>query len=250
MGVSNKKRVHLIDELRGILIIYVVLYHLTYDLSEIFLMDFDWMYSSWMNTIRNTMTGCLIVIAGISCTFSSSNMKRGLKILGIGFSFTVFTYLFMPDQLILFGILHFFGVSILIYAFLERLLSKIPIFVGMIGSFYLYFFSFHLYEGYIGLFTRIAIKLPDELKNYGFFYPLGFPVEGMSSADYYPIIPWIFLLIAGSFIGRYLKKENLPKFLYKTHSKKLSFLGRHTLVIYLIHQPIIYGVLYILLELL
>lgn len=247
MGEGYKKRVHLIDEIRGILIIYVVLYHLLYDVSQIFLVgSIDWMYSPWMNILRNTMTGSLIVIAGISCIYSRSNIKRGFNLLGIAMILTLITALFIPEELIVFGILHFFGISILIYTIVKKILSKIPIVIGVIGSMYLYFSTFHLYEGYIGIFVKVPVELPEQLKNLKIFYPIGFPVEGVYSADYYPLIPWIFLLFAGTFLGRYIKNENLPNFFYKEHSKKLSVIGRHTLFIYLIHQPIIYGILYLL----
>lgn len=247
MGDGYKKRVHLIDEIRGILIIYVILYHLLYDVSQIFWVgSIDWMYSPWMNILRNTMTGTLIVISGISCEFSRNNGKRGLKIFGIGMILTVITALFIPSELIVFGILHFFGISILIYTLLRYILAKVPILPGIIGLIYLYFSTYHLYEGYIGIIAKIPVTLPEQIKNYKIFYPIGFPVEGVYSADYYPLIPWIFLLFAGTFLGRYIRRGNLPAIAYKEHSKSLSVIGRHTLFIYLIHQPLIYGILYIL----
>lgn len=247
MGESFKKRVHLIDEIRGILIIYVVLYHLLYDISQIFWVgSIDWMYSPWMNILRNTLTGLLIVIAGISCVYSRSNLKRGFKLLGIAMILTLITAIFIPTELIVFGILHFFGTSILIYFLFEKLLAKIPILIGVLGSIYLYFVTFHLYEGYLGIFAKIPVALPKQFMSFKIFYPIGFFVEGVYSADYYPLIPWIFLLFAGTFLGRYIKNGNLPNLVYVEHSKKLSVVGRKTLFIYLIHQPLIYGILYLL----
>lgn len=246
MAEGYKKRIHFIDEMRGILIIYVVLYHLLYDISQIFWVgSIDFMYSPWMNMLRDTMTGSLIAISGISCEFSRSNVKRGLKLFGTGMVLTAFTGTFIPSEFILFGILHFFGISILIYALLRNVLAKIPVISGFIGSVYLFFWTFHLYEGYVGILTKIPVKLPEQIRNLKIFYPIGFPVKGLYSADYYPIIPWIFLLFAGTFLGRFLKRGNLPEYAYRIHSKSLSFLGTHTLLIYIIHQPVIYIILYI-----
>src|SRR5699024_2173490 len=126
-----------------VIIIYVVIYHLLYDISQIFWVGtIGFMYSPWMNMLRNIMTGSLIVISGISCEFSRSNVRRGLKLFVIGMLLTVITGLFMPSELILFGILHFFCISILLYALLRNILVKVPVFIGIIGSIYLFFSTF------------------------------------------------------------------------------------------------------------
>ena len=247
MEEGYNKRIHIIDEIRGVIIIYVVIYHLLYDISQIFWVGtIGFMYSPWMNMLRNIMTGSLIVISGISCEFSRSNVRRGLKLFVIGMLLTVITGLFMPSKLILFGILHFFGISILLYALLRNILVKVPVFIGIIGSIYLFFSTFHLYEGYVGILAKIPVQLPEQIRNFKLFYPIGFYVEKVYSADYYPLIPWMFLLFAGTFLGRFLKANNLPGWFYKIHLKSLSLIGTHTLFIYLIHQPIIYMILYII----
>lgn len=238
----GKNRVHGMDELRGFLIIFVVLYHLFYDLAVLFPVGVDWMFSDWMNTLRDIFTGTLIVVSGVSCLYSRSNLRRGLKTFGWALVFTLVTLVFMPSQLIIFGILHFFGVAMILYALLEKPLSRIPTWPGLVGSFLLFFFTRNLYYGVVG-FGPLQWSVPSLFYNHWFLFPLGFRCYGISSADYYPILPWFFLFLAGGFLGRLVRAGRFPAWFYRSHCAFLGWIGRHTLIIYLLHQPIVYGVL-------
>ena len=240
----SPKRVHMMDELRGVLILLVALYHLLYDLAVLFPVGIPWMFDPWMNNLRNLCTGTLIFISGISCLYSRSNLRRGLKTFLWGMALTVGTFLVMPSQLILFGILHFFGVSMMLYPLLRPLLDKIPTGIGMWSCVALYFLTFHVYSGVFGLpALGLSVPMPDFLYGHPLLFFVGFPAEGLSSADYYPLIPWIFLFLAGTFCGRWLRAGKFPDFVYQSHNPQLAFIGRHTLLIYLVHQPLSYGLL-------
>ena len=95
MELAKPRRVHLMDELRGVLIIGVVLYHLLYDLAVLFPVGIPWMFSDWMNSVRNICAGALIVVSGISCHYTRSNWRRGLRAFGLGMLLTVVTALFI-----------------------------------------------------------------------------------------------------------------------------------------------------------
>ncbi|MEG0895397.1 MAG: heparan-alpha-glucosaminide N-acetyltransferase domain-containing protein, partial [Oscillospiraceae bacterium] len=60
------------------------------------------------------------------------------------------------------------------------------------------------------------------------------------SADYFSLLPWFFIFISGIGFGKLLKEERLPKFFYNSHIKFLSVIGRNTIWIYILHQPIIF----------
>lgn len=247
---DTSRRIIVMDELRGILILYVVIYHLMFDIHELYrLIDIPWMYSTWMNVLRDIMVGMLMLISGVSCSYSRNNLKRGVRIFLVGCVITVMTAIFSPDHLILFGILHFFGIGIILYSVLKKILLKISPIWGTMTSLFLYFYTRNIYYGYLGIFTPIKYRLPDRILQLKILYPLGFPVEGLSSGDYYPLIPWIFLLFAGAFLGRIIKVSKLPPWVYEEHSNVLTYIGRHTLVIYLAHQPILYCLLYIIYQL-
>jgi uncharacterized membrane protein len=74
--------------------------------------------------------------------------------------------------------------------------------------------------------------------------PLGFYNANFFSADYFAIIPWIFMFIFGAFIGKYASEGAFPQWTYKKHCKLFAFVGRNSLWFYLAHQVAIYAVLY------
>ncbi len=223
---------------RGICIILVVIYHAMYNLTAIFGVEV-WLFgSAVMDALRNFFVICLALISGISCSLTRSNAKRGIKTLLAGLLVTAVTYFAIPDQLIIFGILHFFGVAMLIYAAVGRFLKKIPMVIGAAVSVVLFVLCFQVYS--------VEIYTNSEIVNL-LLSIIGFNT-GVISADYYPILPWIFIFLAGCFLGRPFKKGTAPKFFRKNPVKALSFVGRHTLLVYLIHQPIIYGGMYLWFE--
>ena len=242
MELAKPRRVHLMDELRGVLIIGVVLYHLLYDLAVLFPVGIPWMFSDWMNSVRNICAGALIVVSGISCHYTRSNWRRGLRAFGLGMLLTVVTALFIPSQLILFGILHFFGSMMMLYALLQPLLEKVPTMAGLLGSTLLFFLTWPIFSGFIRV-LGVTVYLPEFLYNKPLLFPLGFACQGIASADYYPLIPWGFLFLAGSFFGRYVRAGRLPEFCNRSHLPLLARIGNHTMLIYLVHQPVIYGLL-------
>lgn len=226
--VGIKKRYHLLDMIRGVCIILVVAYHILYNLSEAFGGRYAFFRSDGMNIFRDCFVGVLIIISGISCSLSRSNLKRGIKTLGYGIAITAVTLIVTPNQPILFGILHFLGICMLLYSGVCRLINKISVPIGVMLSFILYLLTRKLFYAVHGL--------PDSF----LLYILGFNT-GFYSADYYPLLPWIFLFFVGAFLGRLFKENNLPHIFEANPIKPLSFIGRHTMVIYLAHQPIIFG---------
>lgn len=234
-GIDAPRRIQLMDTLRGILIILVVLFHLLYDLDMIFGVDTGLFSQSWFYTFRDCFVGLLIFISGISCNLSRNNIKRGVKTLLWGIVISVVTAIFMPSEKIIFGILHFFGVSMIIYGISEKLMAKINPIAGVITTALLYIITLDIYSCRLGGLNFL-------LKNLLFI--IGFNT-GCTSADYYPLLPWIFIFLAGAFAGRNIKTRNLPGIFYKNICPPLTFIGQHTLIIYILHQPIIYGALYV-----
>ena len=226
------KRYHLLDTVRGVCIILVVWYHILYNLSEVFGGHYAFFRSAGMNTFRDCFVGVLMVLAGISCHFSRSNLRRGLRTLGGGLLVTAVTAMAMPSQLITFGILHFFGCCMLLYALCRPLLEKIPVAAGAAVSFALYFVFRQM--------PRVIAGMPRSFV----LFALGFRT-GHTSADYYPILPWVFLFLTGAFLGRIFAQGNVPEIFEKDPVPPLSWLGRRTMIIYLLHQPVVYGVMLI-----
>lgn len=239
-GFAAKKRIEILDVLRGILIILVVLYHLFYDLDGIFGVALPFFRTEWFETFRNCFVGMLILISGISCNLSRSNIRRGVRTLLCGMVITAVTFLFLPQERIVFGVLHFFGVSMILYGLFEKGIDRIPMWCGFVFSMLLFLLTQNLYYGFFGI-GSIGIRFSFPFQNL-FTFILGFSAK-IYSSDYYPIMPWFFLFLAGGFLGRDIKKRNLPGICYNCGFKWLQFIGRHTLMIYMVHQPLIYGIL-------
>ena len=109
----------------------------------------------------------------------------------------------------------------------------------------LFVLTFRMAEGYIGIPYILEYQYVDYSFAYGmpqFLFPLGIVYKGFHSADYYPLIPWFFLFMAGTFAGRFLVGDKTPAFMKNTRVRPLAFLGRHTLVIYLVHVPVLMGI--------
>ena len=132
--VTKKGRVLLYDELRGIMIISMLIYHICYDLAAVVgLPGMGWFYSPAADFWQLSICGVFIFIAGACCRYSKSNLKRGLRLFLLGMLFTVVTALFVPNLLIVFGLLHFLGVAVLLANPVRGLLEKIPASVGLVA---------------------------------------------------------------------------------------------------------------------
>lgn len=251
MEMQDKKRVYLLDIIRGILIIYVVYYHFMYDLNDIMGHEIPYLYSHWFSAIRDCMSGSLIFISGISCNFSRNNIKRGVRTLLIAMVLTIATVVAMPSQTIIFGILHLLGTMMLLYGLGEYIADKhkkkkeasMPIRLILMCVFLLLFFVCQeMYYGWLKL-GAFKLYLPRPLYggNNGLLYIMGF-WQRLNSADYYPLIPWGLLFLAGAMGGRIFKGDRLPQFMYRNFCRPLAFIGRHTMIIYLVHQPLLLGI--------
>ncbi|MGN0466429.1 MAG: heparan-alpha-glucosaminide N-acetyltransferase domain-containing protein [Lachnospiraceae bacterium] len=242
MGERKKKRFIWLDELRGVALISMLIYHIIFQSTIVGCARTDILYLPVSIFFQLVAQILFISIAGISSYMSRNNLRRGIKILTCAIVITVVTYVVMPENRIFFGILHFLGVIIILYWLVLNKLTFLPT-IPMIGINAVLFFILHLTK--IG--DRIFILLQNLFKNLihqKWLCFFGLPDKDFISSDYFPIFPWIFLFLFGVFLGKYIK-ENERKFL--TDRKPiflLSFIGRHTLFIYMIHIPIIWIILF------
>ena len=69
----------------------------------------------------------------------------------------------------------------------------------------------------------------------------GFTTPDFASADYFPLLPWFFVFLLGTWAGRYVKAGRLPQWFYTAKAPRLALVGRHALVLYVLHQPLLYA---------
>lgn len=250
--MDKSKRIPILDVIRGTCILLMIIYHSSYSIMAFgFFKKAKWLYglfdfytTPFYTVIWLITLCCFFGIAGIVSNFSRSNFKRCVPVIVVAVVITVITVLFIPDEAIYFGVLHCMGACMLIYAFIEKFCKKF--FDKIHASIFLILFAiFYIITETVPPVGSVVISI----MGHGFELPLfilGFYSKNFFSADYYPIIPWLFLFLAGVKAGELIKNERLPMGFYKVNVKFLSFIGRHPLIIYATHVPIIVLIFYLL----
>jgi len=241
---QSQGRVGLLDEVRGFCIVLMVLYHGAFDLIYIFGIDIPAFHWPILHFAQPFVAGIFIFLSGIACRYSHSNLKRGVIALALGLVMSGVTIYFMHDLAIYFGILHLLGSSMILYALLQRALDKLPALGGLLLFALLCLLTWGVPSHYVGIPGLLTWPLPASLYTVPYLFPLGFTASGFSSADYFPLLPWLFLFLSGSYMGVFFKRSSMPGFFYREHSRILAWIGRRSLIIYLLHQPVVYGILY------
>lgn len=227
------KRYNSIDMWRGITIIAMIIYHTIYDLENFY----DYNINLNLYYFQQYICWSFIFISGISLNFSENYFKKAKILIVVSTLITIATYIFSKDNLILFGIMHFFASAFLIQSVCNKFVKKINPTKGLIFSMILFLFFKRIYfkELLFGL-----IKLDNAIYNHNLFI-IGLPSSNFYSADYFPIIPWIFLFYARYFSYNFLKLKKK-----EASQNILNIMGRHSLFLYLIHQVVIIIVLKII----
>ncbi len=227
-------RIHILDALRGLSVIAMIVHHSYVLLNFVRGVTFDFFTSPLFEALQIIFVSIFLLVSGVCTNFSKNVAKRGTVIFGAAVLVTLATALFLPmcgvqGLEIYFGILHMFGCAMLLYALLRPLLDKLPwqpVFYVCIVLFIVYYFWMS--------------KVPFFESPYNFTMIFGFPSRSFYSADYYPLFPYFFLFVAGAMVGRSIKGREFPKWFYDFRFRPFEFVGRHSLLIYLLHQPIVY----------
>lgn len=242
---SNARRIELLDELRGFAILAMIVHHFFLDVGDVLSLDWGYEIFNKLCTVQPIFWAIFIVISGICSRLSRNTVKRGAIVFLSGMLVTLVTAVIMPlmgieGAEIYFGILHCLGCSMIITGLIMPLIEKIPTGVGIAVSAILFILSYGINDKKL-LFGLITLSEPKS----NILMPLGIYNGSFHSADYFSIIPWIFMFILGAFIGKYAKEGKFPEPCYKRHSKLLAFVGRNSLWFYLGHQVVLYGILYL-----
>ncbi|MBP1910359.1 heparan-alpha-glucosaminide N-acetyltransferase [Methanolobus bombayensis] len=241
MGITPEERFFEVDALRGIAIFLMVIYHFFFDLDFFSISEFD-MHSGLLLVIGRSAAILFIFLVGVSLTLSYSrasrsksekdifihNLKRGAGIFGWGLVITFVTVIFLERGTIYFGILHLIGVSIIIsYPFLK-------------------YRWLNLIAGLILLFA--GIPMDSAYVDYSWLLWIGLKPLGFYTLDYFPMIPWFGLVLLGIYAGNSLYPDYKRSFRMCDCEENVvvrlfEYLGKKSLLIYLVHQPVIVGLL-------
>lgn len=238
-----RERLWEIDTLRGVAVVAMVLYHFSYDLAYFGLFDVRFFRSGIGLDMGRMIGGSFIFLVGLSLTLSYRKaaagsparglfrkyLLRGGRIFSYGMAITLLTLVFLPNEPIVFGILHLIGASIVLaYPFLNLKLPNVALGLICVAA---------------GLLLRrFDVETP-------WLVWIGTdPTFFM--LDYWPILPWFGVMLLGVAAGNALyggqeKGTDRPA-LRPPAARPLAFLGRHSLLVYLVHQPILLAALVLL----
>lgn len=224
-----------IDMVRGIAILMMILFHTVFDLSFFGVSPIDVSTGFWKYFAFSTAALFLLVV-GISLTLSHARastslsgyrlarkfLYRGAGIFLLGLLVTAGTWLYLKEGFIVFGILHLIGISVMIS----------PL-----------FFRFKVFNIIPGLFFILIGFFLTTVSGPVWLLPLGIHPASFWSVDYEPVFPWTGIVLVGMGLGEYLYPGGVRKFSLPNipafFIPPLAFLGRHSLIIYLVHQPIV-----------
>ena len=243
--LAAKRRIHTLDEIRGFCVFCMVFDHCLFTYGYIFSNSFSRNLFEFFESISPAFATVFILICGISCGLSRNNFHRGVRILLAALAVSLVTVLIMPDMPIIFGILHLLGTCVLLYTFTKKFLYKIPPAAGILICAILFAITFNIEKGYLGA-GNLRLYLPKDIYLSNNFMVLGFLSPKASYSDYFPLLPWAFSFLAGTFLGKYANEEKFPNFMYKSRIPFFSLLGKNAFFVYLIHQPLAYGVFYLI----
>lgn len=239
-----KTRYAALDELRGLTVLVMIAYHAVWDLVYIFGVKLPWFSSPGAYIWQQWICWTFIFVSGVCQHFGSRRLRRALTVFILGALITVGTRLLMPENAIFFGILTLIGTAKLLCLAAEPLLKRCRAGWGVVWSFCAFMLTKDIGKGYIGLAGYELIKLPRALYvNYLTAF-LGFPGKEFVSADYFPLIPWLFLFVCGYFAYTFLHERGLARLFEAGRCKVLEWLGKRALELYVLHQPLILGVLW------
>lgn len=241
-----------LDALRGLAVLMMMLHHFAFDLRYFLGLDvFAFQERPWFQyLLRPLFVAVFLTVSGICCSFSRDNLKRGLRMLAAAAVLTAVTtaasLLTHTDLFIFFNVIHLIAVGTLLYARMERRdARRVPgkrearLAVSAILSVSLIFLG--------GVIERFGPVSNDWL------LPLGWATDTALRvmSDYMPLLPWLGFFFSGAVLGLLLYRERrslfpgAPRRLVRA-AAPLGFLGRHALVFYLLHQPVILGILILL----
>lgn len=212
-----------IDFSRGVAICLMASFHFVFDLN--YYWDVPVSYQSGFWYYVGKLSAILFTfIAGVSASLSSRHIHRGLVVLGWGAVISLATYLLDSQTYIRFGILHMQGSCMLLFPLLKNLR---PAWLAATGT-----------------AVFVAGKWTAELTGPAFLLPLGVMPSGFQSLDYYPLLPWAALFLYGAALGKLGSGAQAPR-PQPCWARPFSLAGRHSLAIYLIHQPLLIGLLWV-----
>ncbi|WP_058270399.1 heparan-alpha-glucosaminide N-acetyltransferase [Olsenella massiliensis] len=227
-----------VDALKGLTVISMALFHWCYDLSHLFGVPLAFFRPPLLDVWRASISWTFLFVAGWMCSYSRSLPRRAARYLLVALGICAATSVAGVDAPISFGIIFCMGASTLLAALLGR--YGLPRGGGAttLALVALFVLSLNVPAGFFGA-GPVLMRLPQGLYATPWLAWLGFPDALFCSGDYYPLLPYGLMYLAGASFGRGLSATSTPTALGRSVCRPLEWLGRHSLVAYLVHQPLL-----------
>jgi len=230
-------RYQLIDIFRGLAIVLMMVYHFNYDLVYFALANFDFNHDTFWLGFRSLILSLFLLLVGISlqiATLRGIRLPRYLRRLGyVLFSALLVSagsYFMFPQSMIFFGVLHFIVVA------------------SLLGLLFVRWYWFNLVLG-VGLIL-FGMMVQSTFFDQPSWQWFGLMTHKPVTEDYVPLLPWFGVVLIGLFVGKLIQSRCSDVLMSYSQShplaRLLAFAGRHSLLIYMLHQPIFLGILYLL----
>lgn len=240
-------RLQWVDIARGIALIAMVVYHFTWDLSFFGLIAPQTSVTGGWAIFARMIAVAFLFLTGFSLFLANRNgirwkafFKRFIIIVGAALLISVATYFTNPQAYVYFGILH----EIALTSLVGLLFLRTPILINILVIIFILTLGVFLHSGMGDMAGALA-----------FFQRPVFSWTGLNffprpAADFVPFIPWFAAGLSGITVARILSCFHWLKWLQNgIHplwlNKTMQWLGRHTLIIYLLHQPLLYGAVFL-----
>lgn len=228
--MSESGRISWLDGWRGIAVYLMLVYHFSFDLYMFGWLSGERMFSWPMTLLQRIICCSFILCAGISARFSRGNIRRGLWCALAGL--VVVAVSFAVSAPIRFGILQLLSACMILYGLAGKWTEKLPRKIAPVLWLVLFFVT--------KLWTESGRVQTEWL------FWLGFISPGYYSYDHFPLFPWLFLFLLGAWLGGWLKEHRDLPLLQKKAPRFLTWPGQRSLWIYLLHQPIGYGLCFLI----
>ena len=230
-----KKRIWELDAARGLCVLGMVLVHLVFDVVEMYGLV-AWEYPGWFVLLMDWGGLLFLLISGICVRLGSHCIKRGLLVFACGLVCTAVTgamvYWDLADSsmVIWFGVLHCLGICMLLWPLFSRMKTWLVAVLGIVLTLTGFYFQYRL---------RVDTWL---------LIPFGLIPPEFATPDYFPLLPYGGVFLLGAVLGRLIYKEKTTRFPRVDPKSPIiaffSLLGRNSLWIYLLHQPILNAICY------
>lgn len=265
-------RLETLDLVRGLTLVSMILYHWMWDF--LYLSDTgrrmtalkDWYRGPGGFFWQQSICWTFILLSGFCVPFSRRIFRRGLEVTAAGLVVSAVTVFLMYDERVLCGVLSFLGAAMILSGILDRILLKNAVntwtrepaeperpstaggasaLIGFAVCCLLFYITRWVNRGFLQLWPGRTLILPAFLFTEGIpgaiLTAVGFPMKDFFSTDYFSMIPWFFLFRAGFYLHQIMRGRGwFSSPVFHCRIPLLNRMGEHSLLIYMLHQPVLY----------